>query len=218
MIKAGVLLFVHFFFLTYCLRIPSKIPKITPSKKSEAVPALDIKQFIGQKVLFVGAHPDDIEGSAGGLIALLKAQSTDIYYIIVTNGDKGYAKDFDMTSPQLAYLRQNESYNAAAVLGVPKEKVSMFNYGDIFLANVPEAEVRERIVTEIRRIQPYAVFTMSPRQNFHLYKWGTEHTDHHTTGQIVLDSIYPTIGCYLAYPNLLELGLSIWWVNHIYFF
>jgi len=184
------------------------------------VPPLDIKQFINKRLLFVGAHPDDIEGMAGGLIALLKQQnsSADIFYLIVTNGDKGYSKDYNMTSQQLAMTRQTESQNAAAVLGVPKEKLTMLNYPDLFLRNAHEDEVRQKVVAHLRKVQPFAVFTMSPRQNFHLYSWGTEHTDHHTTGQLVLDSIYPTIGCYLAYPNLLELGLPTWWVNNIYFF
>lgn len=49
---------------------------------------LNLTQFVNKRVLFVVAHPDDIEGLCGGLVSLLSRQGTEIGYLIATNGDK----------------------------------------------------------------------------------------------------------------------------------
>jgi len=39
--------------------------------------------------MLISAHPDDIEGCVGGLVSMLTQQDIDVYYVILTNGDKG---------------------------------------------------------------------------------------------------------------------------------
>ena len=36
--------------------------------------AVDLKQYVNQTVMFVGAHPDDLENCGGGTVALLTQQ------------------------------------------------------------------------------------------------------------------------------------------------
>ena len=58
------------------------------------------------KILVIGAHPDDIETAAGGTIAAMTYNcSISVFYVITTNGDKGWSKDFNMTSSSLAIIR-----------------------------------------------------------------------------------------------------------------
>jgi hypothetical protein len=52
----------------------------------EPVVPLPYSAWAGQRVLMVSAHPDDIEAAAGGLIAALTAQQTEVAFLIVTNG------------------------------------------------------------------------------------------------------------------------------------
>ena len=42
-----------------------------------------------QKVMFVMAHPDDVEFSAGGTIAKWVSEGKEVYYVLFTRGDKG---------------------------------------------------------------------------------------------------------------------------------
>jgi hypothetical protein len=54
------------------------------------VDALNISSWAGKRVLFITAHPDDIEGFSGGLVAALQRQgNVEVSYLISTNGDKG---------------------------------------------------------------------------------------------------------------------------------
>ena len=50
---------------------------------------MNITRYLNTSVLFVGAHPDDIEAMAGGFIRALVKQGTTVHYVIMTNGDKG---------------------------------------------------------------------------------------------------------------------------------
>jgi LmbE family N-acetylglucosaminyl deacetylase len=71
-------------------------------------------QFVRQRVLFAVAHPDDIEGLAGGLVLALRQQGTEVFYLIMTNGDKGgmcYNSSnvfFNCSKEALATLRRAE--------------------------------------------------------------------------------------------------------------
>jgi len=141
--------------------------------------AINLTQYIGQTVLIVGAHPDDIESTSGGTVALLTAQGTNVVYVLTTNGDKGWSKDTSMTSEMVAVTRYNEQLAAAAVLKV--STVQMLDFEDGFLNNAPETTVRERVVAAIRQYKPVAVFTWSPVTAFDMYQGGMEHPDHRTT-------------------------------------
>lgn len=68
--------------------------------------------FFGRRVLFIGAHPDDIEIGCGALIAHIVGQ-TDILCVTLSDNQK---------NPDLRNL-VDEHYRSMAVLGVPKEKI-----------------------------------------------------------------------------------------------
>ncbi len=68
--------------------------------------------FYGRRVLFIGAHPDDIELGCGALIHHILPQ-TDVLCVTLSDNQK---------NPQLTHLVE-EHYCSMAVLGVPREKV-----------------------------------------------------------------------------------------------
>jgi N-acetylglucosamine malate deacetylase 1 len=68
--------------------------------------------FFGKNVLFLGAHPDDIELGCGALLHHI-ARQTDV--LCVTLSD-------NLKNPDLRNVK-NEHFEAMAVLGVPREKI-----------------------------------------------------------------------------------------------
>src|SRR4051812_17207868 len=90
----------------------SSLRRVTRHSKAPAQ-MLDLSAWANLTVGFITAHPDDIEGCAGGTVALLRDQGTTVYYIIVTNGDKGCGSPIcaNFTSEQIAAARVNEAIN-----------------------------------------------------------------------------------------------------------
>ena len=68
--------------------------------------------FFGQKVCFIGAHPDDIELGCGALIAHI-AQTTEILSFTLSDNQK---------NPALSHVVE-EHYQSMAILGVPKDNI-----------------------------------------------------------------------------------------------
>jgi LmbE family N-acetylglucosaminyl deacetylase len=147
------------------------------------------------RVLFVGAHPDDAEFLAGGTIARLAAEGREIAYVVVTNGNKG-SSDRAMTSEQLVRVREAEQRRAAEVLGVAR--VEFLGYGDGELEDT--RDLRRDITREIRRWRPELIITLNPRRTYANFPgW---HRDHRTTARVVMDCVYPLARDYLAFPEL----------------
>jgi LmbE family N-acetylglucosaminyl deacetylase len=79
------------------------------------------------KVLAVGAHPDDIELGAGGFIyRLMQEIHAQVYFLILTHGLKSWQGPDDFDKDQ----RRRESMEAADVLGVEKDNVTILGYED----------------------------------------------------------------------------------------
>ncbi len=69
-------------------------------------------KFFGKKVLFLGAHPDDIELGCGALLHHI-AKQTDVLCVTLSDNQK---------NPDLQNVKQ-EHVESMAALGVPQEKI-----------------------------------------------------------------------------------------------
>lgn len=124
-------------------------------------------------VLFVGAHPDDIETFAGGTAALYAQEGANVFFCVATNGNIGSST---LSISEIARIRKNEATNGAKVIGA---RLIYLDIDDEFLFDTKE--VRLRFIEAFRIAKPDVVFC----------HWVDDYNpDHSTSGKIVDDCIH----------------------------
>lgn len=110
--------------------------------------------FFGKSILFLGAHPDDIEIGCGALLHQIGTQ-TEILCVTLSDNQK---------NPALKNVK-DEHYQAMEVLGVPREKVI---FGPFTTRVFPDArqEILEYFLQLRRDFGPDLIFVHS-RQDVH---------------------------------------------------
>lgn len=155
------------------------------------------EEFIPKSVLGVAAHPDDLDFAASGTFAKWTMRGTEVYYLILTNGNKGsadpHAKPEDLTA-----LRRQEQQAAADILGV--KKVFFCDYEDGCLC--VDMDVKKDIARVIRQVRPQVVVTMDPSMIYDETRGFINHPDHRAAGQATLDAVYPLARDHLSLREL----------------
>jgi LmbE family N-acetylglucosaminyl deacetylase len=115
------------------------------------------------KVLWVGAHPDDLEILAGGTLAKYVMRGHEAYSCVVAKGDKGA---IEVDPEKLAKTRIREAKKGCEILGA--EFVGNLGWPD-FRIFVNEKLI-DTILEVVRRVKPDLVITHSPNdyQNDHI--------------------------------------------------
>jgi LmbE family N-acetylglucosaminyl deacetylase len=110
--------------------------------------------FFGKNVLFLGAHPDDIELGCGALLHNIIKQ-TDVLCVTLSDNQK---------NPDLKNVK-DEHYESMAVLGVPREKIIL---GPFTTRVFPESrqDILEYFLKLRREFHPDLVF-IHAKQDIH---------------------------------------------------
>jgi len=110
--------------------------------------------FYGKRVLFLGAHPDDIELGCGALLHHIVNQ-TDVLCVTLSDNQK---------NPDLKDVR-DEHFKSMTILGVPLEKVL---FGPFTTRVFPDArqEILEYFLNLRRDFRPDLIFVHS-KQDVH---------------------------------------------------
>jgi LmbE family N-acetylglucosaminyl deacetylase len=161
-------------------------------------------------VLAVFAHPDDMEISAGGVLAQWAAAGREVHLLVLTNGDRG-SDDPSLSRPALAATRLQETEAAAALLGFASSRVLSIHDGE--LQNTPS--VREAVVRRIREVRAGTVVSVDPTAVFFENRY-YNHSDHRTAGWIALDSSFPGAGNPHFFSEHLGEGLGVQDVSDIW--
>jgi LmbE family N-acetylglucosaminyl deacetylase len=137
-----------------------------------------------QRVLAIGAHPDDVEFFAGATLARLRAQGAQTALCVCTDGGRG-GRGLD----DAAKVRKAEQARAAEALGA--SAWSWLGHPDGALSSGDP--LRGELVREIRRARPELVLAHDPRTLWTIVGGLTHpgHGDHRAAGQAALDAIYP---------------------------
>ncbi len=125
------------------------------------------------RLLILGAHPDDAEYHAGGLVSLYRQRGHAVKMVSLSNGAAGHHA---RSSGELAEIRRREAAATAAVVGAASE---VWEFPDGALQ--PTLELRERVIREIRGFRPDLVLT---------HRTNDYHPDHRATGQVAQDASF----------------------------
>ncbi|HEY8445987.1 MAG TPA: PIG-L deacetylase family protein [Thermomicrobiales bacterium] len=163
-----------------------------------------------KRIAVIMAHPDDAEFVCGASVAKWADEGHEVYYVIVTNGDKG-SHDKTIPAERLAAIRKEEQRAAAAILGV--KDILFLDWPDGMV--VPDLNLRRELVRAIRRLKPTVVVTGDPT----VYWVGSEyinHPDHRAVAEATLAALYPAAGNHRYFPELLEEGFEPHMVDELY--
>lgn len=128
-----------------------------------------------QKVLMIGAHPDDIEINAGGLTAALVENQSEVNWLVCTDGSGG-SWNSQIDKQSLIETRKREQSKSANILGV--SRFSFLDLNDGFVSFQQE-ELLTDLVKKIREIRPRMIVTHDPWKQYEL------HADHRAVGFVV---------------------------------
>jgi LmbE family N-acetylglucosaminyl deacetylase len=156
-----------------------------------------------QRLLVVGAHPDDPEAGCGATVSKLVKAGSEAIFIIATNGNKG-DDGASRTPEEIARKREAESRNAAARLGVNEVIFLGHNDGELFYTDALRAEM----TFWIRKLKPDMVFTHESLPYSRFDGEGINHADHRAIGQATMDAVYPFARGALQYPEQIAQGLT----------
>ena len=154
--------------------------------------------------LAVAAHPDDLEFSCAGTLALWARQGTKVIYLICTSGEAGFDQP-NLSREERIAIREAEQRAAAEVLGV--NQVVFLREPDGLLQ--PNLELRRKIVREIRRFQPEAVVCWDPAVLW-ISDSMVNHPDHRAAAQATVDAVFPSAGLLYLHEDFLAEGLKPW--------
>ena len=163
-----------------------------------------------QRILVINAHPDDVDFSAAGTIAVWTDAGIEVIYCIVTDGDAG-GHDENVPRAEIPVLRRAEQTAAAKQVGVH----------DLRFLGYPDGRVeatlalRKDLARVIRQVRPDRLLCPSPERNY--VRLGISHPDHRAVGSAALDAVYPDARNPFAFPELLaDEALRPWTVKEVW--
>ena len=131
-----------------------------------------------QRVMIIGAHPDDADIQCGCTAAKLIRKGARVKFVAVCNGNIGHHK---LSRKETAATRRQETLDAAKVWGL--DSYDIYGYED---AGVPyDIQTREVIARKIQEFEPDIIIT---------HRDCDYHVDHRTVGMHVKDCGY-MLGC-----------------------
>ncbi|HYG75777.1 MAG TPA: PIG-L family deacetylase [Planctomycetota bacterium] len=124
-------------------------------------------------VLAIMAHPDDIEITCAGTLALLKQAGWSIYMATMTAGDLG---SMTLTREKIASVRRKEAAKSAALLGA---KYACLDFADLTICYGEEA--KRRVSGVLRDARPDVIITHPPQDYM---------ADHEETCRLVREAAF----------------------------
>lgn len=127
------------------------------------------------RILAIGAHPDDLEISAFGTLALHAKRGDDVFVCGITNGDQGH---MIIQPKELAEIRVKEATKAAKTIGAQE----YFNLGvSDMMVRSGDDELANKLIDVIRETRPDYIIT---------HRSDEYHQDHNETGLLAFNTSF----------------------------
>jgi len=133
----------------------------------------------GPKVLALHAHPDDVEFTCAGTLALLVQRGCSLVIATLSPGDLGST---EMGPRAIAGMRRREAQRSASILGAPYACLEFHDFC-IYV----DDESNRRVTEFLRGVRPDVVFVPSPQDYM---------ADHENTSALVRNACF-----YASVPN-----------------
>lgn len=133
---------------------------------------------VPDRVVAVGAHPDDVEFGCGATLAKWAEAGAAVHLVVCTDGSKG-SWDPDADLDELVRRREEEQRRAVEVLGA--KDVEFLRAPDGELQVTPDLEAS--LCGAIRRLRPDVVLAHDPWRAYRL------HPDHHAAGLLAVRAV-----------------------------
>ena len=153
---------------------------------------------VPERALVVVAHPDDIDFSAAGSVAILTRAGAEVSYCLVTSGEAGPPDD--APRDELRVRRESEQLSAASVVGV--HDVRFLGYPDGRVEST--LALRRDLSRVIRDIRPELVICQSSQRVWDRVYYS--HPDHLAVGEATASAVYPDSRNRWAHTELLDEG------------
>ncbi len=120
---------------------------------AETLPFTGLSALTGGRGLVVVApHPDDESLGCGGLVAAACAAGTPVRLVVVSDGVGSHPNSRAYPPERLRALREDETRDAAAMLGLAQDHIRFLRLPDRFVPNTgPAAEAAAAVIAEVAR-------------------------------------------------------------------
>lgn len=107
---------------------------------------------MSQRILAIGAHPDDIEIGCGGTLAALNIKGYQLTFVIATSGEEGVRQ---CPSNDIKKVREDEARASGIYLGA--QEIIFLREPDGLMCFSKDTKIR--LISLIRTLKPDIVFT-----------------------------------------------------------
>jgi len=134
------------------------------------------------RILTVYPHPDDESFGPAAVLAKYARRGAVIHGVFATRGERGEPLDgLDLSSEQLADLRERDLHDAAATIGYAG--IELLGYADGTLADLADGQLEALVLAAIQRYLPDVVMTFGPGGI-------TRHPDHLAVSQATTHAVH----------------------------
>ena len=159
-----------------------------------------------RRAMAIFAHPDDVDFSCSGTIALWTAKGVHVTYCLITSGNKG-THDPKMTPERIAAIREKEQQEAGRRAGASEFVFLRHDDGESEVS----MDLRGEVCEQIRIHKPDLVFCPDPWREYQM------HPDHRVAGWAALDGVIAARD-HLFFPEQLTNGLTHHRVSRVLLF